>query len=81
MAIDFPAYGQQRASNEFKKQGIIVTYDHSKCMFVTTIWRPFKKDWRLLEAFMALPYEPNHKADIGKKKGSVIGSLTQILWK
>ncbi|EKR27649.1 winged helix-turn helix [Leptospira interrogans serovar Bataviae str. L1111] len=24
MAIDFPAYGQQRASNELKKQGIIV---------------------------------------------------------
>ncbi|EMG08988.1 integrase core domain protein [Leptospira interrogans serovar Grippotyphosa str. LT2186] len=33
MAIDFPAYGQQRASNELKKQGIIVAPCYGKkCM-------------------------------------------------
>lgn len=49
MAIDFPAYGQQRASNEL---------DHSRPATVRSVWvrhdlETFQKRLKALEAFMA----------------------------
>ncbi|EMP06263.1 hypothetical protein LEP1GSC124_2694, partial [Leptospira interrogans serovar Pyrogenes str. 200701872] len=56
MAIDFPAYGQQRASNELKKQGIIVAPATVRSVWVCHDLETFQKRLKVLEAFMALPY-------------------------
>lgn len=44
MAINFPAYGQQRSSNELKKQGIIVALQPFGVYGFVTIWKPSLKD-------------------------------------
>ncbi|EKO17504.1 DNA-binding helix-turn-helix protein [Leptospira kirschneri str. H1] len=43
MAIDFPAYGQQRASNELKKQGIIVAPATVRSVWVRHDLETFQK--------------------------------------
>nr|WP_061246603.1 IS481 family transposase [Leptospira interrogans] len=53
MAIDFPAYGQQRASNELKKQGIIVAPATVRSVWVRHDLETFQKRLKALEAFMA----------------------------
>ncbi|EKR98467.1 winged helix-turn helix [Leptospira mayottensis 200901122] len=44
MAINFPAYGQQRASNELKKQGITLHLRLFGAYGFVTIWKPSPKD-------------------------------------
>ncbi|EMO52354.1 hypothetical protein LEP1GSC172_0312 [Leptospira noguchii] len=53
MAIDFPAYGQQRASNELKKQGIIVAPATVRSVWIRHDLETFSKRLKTLEAFMA----------------------------
>ncbi|ALO26735.1 hypothetical protein LEP1GSC137_3664 [Leptospira borgpetersenii str. Noumea 25] len=58
MAVDFPAYGQQRASNELKKQGIIVAPATVRSVWVRHDLETFSKRLKALEAFMAQGNSP-----------------------
>lgn len=58
MVVDFPAYGQQRASNELKKQGIIVAPATVRSVWVRHDLETFSKRLKALEAFMAQGNSP-----------------------
>lgn len=53
MAIDFPAYGQLRAANEFKYQGIILLSRGVRSIWLRPSLEAFKKRLKALEAKMA----------------------------
>ncbi|EMF89050.1 hypothetical protein LEP1GSC005_4175 [Leptospira santarosai str. ST188] len=58
MAIDFPAYRQQRTSNELKKQGIIVAPATVRSVWVRHVLETFSKRLKALKAFMAQGNSP-----------------------
>lgn len=52
-AIEFPAYGQVRASNELKKEGIIISAGGVRSVWVRNNLENFKKRLKALEAHIA----------------------------
>jgi len=53
MATDYPAYGQQRASNELKKRGIFVSPGGVRSIWLRHQLETFKKRLKALEAGLA----------------------------
>ncbi len=49
IAFDFPAYGQQRASNELKKKGVFISPAGVRCVWLRNGVETFQKRLKLLE--------------------------------
>jgi transposase len=53
MAIEFPAFGQTRASNELRKKGVFVSSSGIRCIWQRNGLETFKKRLAVLEAKVA----------------------------
>ena len=53
MAVDFPAYGHERAANELRKRGIILSGGGVRSIWLRNDLENFKKRLRALEAKVA----------------------------
>jgi len=53
MAIDFPAYGQKRASNELRKEGISLSHERIRCIWMRNGLETMKKRLKKLEEIVS----------------------------
>jgi hypothetical protein len=76
MAIEYPAYGQLRVSNELKKQGLLVSPGGVRSIWLRNDLNNFKKRLAALEAKMAqegIVLTENQLQALEKKEGKSRG--------
>ncbi|GFR09553.1 ISSod13 transposase [Trichonephila clavata] len=70
IAIEFPAYGQERAANELKKRGILISASGIRSVWQRNDLENFKKRLKALEAKVAQDgIILNRRADNSSREG------------